>query len=608
MRNNVFSIHIVFILTASKLSFMHKLVLIQLFILISAFTVPVNAQCISGDCVAGYGTFIYPSGAKYSGQFLGSKIHGYGTLVLKNGDAYICQWVNNYREGNGKIKYANGDEYKGAFLHSKIEGQGHMVYALGGNYNGEWKNNLPEGKGVYTYANGEKYEGQLYQGKRDGYGKYYYEDQSYYEGQWKENERDGQGVLVSMDGKRSNGIWKDDQFIENNNEAFIASARPQTVTSSPGTVRLNSNTTPPSRITSNSSPNASSTPGTTIGTVPLKNCNESVCNDEIGVYQYKDGSKYVGPFKNGNPYGKGIVYYANGDRYEGDWDDVAPDGQGIMYFTSGRIYAAIWDKGRPIKQLENRMVLPSHQSNQDKNEEVKIWAVVIGVARYDHMPVLKYADDDAYQIYAFLKSPEGGALPDNQIKVLIDEDATRANIISSIQEIFGKADENDEVILYYSGHGVNGAFLPIDFDGYNNKLYHDEISELLESSHARHKLCLIDACYAGGMMDPKADFSSSLNKYYSILNKEQGGAAFILSCKNREVSLEDGGLRQGIFSHYLIRGLKGEADLNRDKIVTVQELFNFINSQVKTYTGNAQNPLIEGKYNPNMPVASVRLN
>jgi hypothetical protein len=40
--------------------------------------------------------------------------------------------------------------------------------------------------------------------------------------------------------------------------------------------------------------------------------------------------------------------------------------------------------------------------------------------------------------------------------------------------------------------------------------------------------------------------------------------------------------------------------------VSVQELFNFISHQVKTYTGNIQNPIMEGNYNPNMPVAMLR--
>ena len=61
----------------------------------------------------------------------------------------------------------------------------------------------------------------------------------------------------------------------------------------------------------------------------------------------------------------------------------------------------------------------------DRDDEVKVWAVVVGIGRYTTMPVLKYTDDDAYHIYAFLKSPEGGALPDSQIRLLIDEDAFR---------------------------------------------------------------------------------------------------------------------------------------------------------------------------------------
>ena len=82
--------------------------------------------------------------------------------------------------------------------------------------------------------------------------------------------------------------------------------------------------------------------------------------------------------------------------------------------------------------------------------------------------------------------------------------------------------------------------------------------------------------------------------------------AMILSCKDREVSLEDSGLRQGIFSHYLMKGLKGIADKNNNKVVSIIELFEYIKGQVSLYTGNIQNPVLEGNYNPNMPVAWIR--
>lgn len=559
------------------------------------FILDLTAQCLQGNCGTGVGTYLYPSGAKYSGQFLNSKINGTGTLWMNNGNVYSGQWINNYREGKGKMVFKNEDVFVGDFMHSKMQGLGTMKFAQGGQYAGQWMDDLPHGKGKYQYANGETYDGLLTYGKRNGVGRYTYEDGSVYDGQWKDNLREGQGLLVQRDGKKITGTWQSDQYINNQyapgssaNNTLLASST-QAVTPSSSVTRPNTNQP---ILNSNT---------------PLKNCNEERCMYGMGYYVYKDGSKYVGPFRNGNPFGRGIVYYATGDRYEGEWDDIAPQGQGIMYFTSGRVFAAVWDKGRPVKALENKPALRERpEIKPDLNDEVRVWAVVVGVARYAHMPVLKYADDDAYQIYAFLKSPEGGAIPDNQIKVLIDEDASRTKIIDVLQEQFGKADQNDVVLLYYSGHGINGAFLPIDFDGYNNKLYHDEINEIMEHSQAKHKLCMIDACYAGSMTDVKADFSASLNQYYNILNSEKGGTAFMLSCKNKEVSLEDSGLRQGIFSHFLIRGLKGEADQDHNKIVNVQELFNFIYTQTRMYTGNLQNPIMEGKYNPNMPVAILR--
>jgi uncharacterized caspase-like protein len=79
-----------------------------------------------------------------------------------------------------------------------------------------------------------------------------------------------------------------------------------------------------------------------------------------------------------------------------------------------------------------------------------------------------------------------------------------------------------------------------------------------------------------------------------------------MSSKADETSLESSGLRQGVFSHFLIRGLKGEADANQDKVITVQELFDFIRDKVRAYTGNRQSPVIKGTYDPKMPVAIVR--
>jgi len=98
----------------------------------------------------------------------------------------------------------------------------------------------------------------------------------------------------------------------------------------------------------------------------------------------------------------------------------------------------------------------------------------------------------------------------------------------------------------------------------------------------------------------------TLEKFYKAFEETQGGMALLLSSKGEEFSLEDGGLRSGIFSHFLIRGLKGEADGDGDKIVTVKELFDFVYQKVRRYTANVQTPTLSGKFDPKMPVAMIR--
>ena len=94
-----------------------------------------------------------------------------------------------------------------------------------------------------------------------------------------------------------------------------------------------------------------------------------------------------------------------------------------------------------------------------------------------------------------------------------------------------------------------------------------------------------------------------LEDYYKSLAQAEAGTALIMSSKSDETSLESSGLRQGVFSHFLIRGLKGEADFNADQAVSVEELYQFIFSNVRSYTGNRQSPVIQGDYDDKMIVS-----
>ncbi len=555
-----------------------------------AFLQTSTAQCIKGNCMNGSGTFMYSSGAKYIGTFKGGKMHGDGALYFSNGNKYFGQWAEQYREGKGKMVFANGDTYRGNFKRGKMNGKGTMEFRNGSRYEGNWSEDVISGKGTFFFTDGKKYVGDFRNGKMHGEGTMIYQDKSRFVGAWKNNQRDGHGTLTEANGTAIVGVWANDNFLDDNGGG--------------STVAQNDNYNQPttaSNFPSNSEANANDK--------ALRDCNKLDCMNGHGKFTYSDGSRYVGTFKNRYPHGEGTCFYSNGDKYVGGWENHAPHGEGIMYYKHGRVLGALWSNGNVIKELESGDTpIGNEYVEVDQSASVKIWAVVVGVARYQHMPVLKYTDDDAYHTYAFLKSPEGGALPDNQIKVLIDEDATRGNILRTMRNVFLRADENDVVILYFSGHGLPGSFLPVDFDGFNNKVDHEDVKAIFKESKAKHKLCLADACHSGSLtaMRNTSSFENTLKKYYSAFDNSTGGTALLMSSKGEEYSLEDQGLRQGIFSHYLIRGLKGEADKNNNKIVTVQELYDYVFKKVRNYTGNAQSPTLTGVYDSRMPVSVIR--
>ncbi len=336
-------------------------------------------------------------------------------------------------------------------------------------------------------------------------------------------------------------------------------------------------------------------------------CVSGNCNNGQGTYVYADGSKYMGDFKDSKAHGEGVCYYATGDKYVGEWVNHVFNGKGTLTKKDGTEYKGIWQRGKlVIADKDNKA--KANPKNEDISEDAqkenkaakkpKVYAVIVGVARYLHMQSLNYTDDDAYRMYAFLKSPQGGALPDSQVVILIDESATRQKIIASMEKIFNKANEEDMILFFFSGHGEKEGLLPIDYNGYDNVLEHKTIKKLLNKSKAKYKLCITDACYAGMMEEAlndkaKKTESQRITDLYKQLD-EKTSLALLMSSQAQETSVENAGLRQGIFSHFLLRALKGGADDNKDKVVTLGEVYKYVKSSVKYYTGQYQTPILVG--------------
>ncbi len=230
------------------------------------------------------------------------------------------------------------------------------------------------------------------------------------------------------------------------------------------------------------------------------------------------------------------------------------------------------------------------------------FVVIAGIADYkDNRLDLRYSDDDAYRFYAYLKSTKGGSVQDENIRILIDEAATKKNILKTMDNIFAKASQNDMLIFSFSGHGIEGAFCPYETNSnYNSMLKHSDIKKMFKKYPAKYKIIFADACHSGSIY-------KKTNKGLKPVNKtNKTNIVIIMSSKYNEESEENPKIRQGAFSYYLLRGLQGKADRNNDKIITIKELFPYIKANVINFTNNRQTPFIEGKAPKNMIIGKLK--
>ena len=229
------------------------------------------------------------------------------------------------------------------------------------------------------------------------------------------------------------------------------------------------------------------------------------------------------------------------------------------------------------------------------------WALIIGIDKYQNVQKLNYAVDDAESIKETLI--DFFDFPVENISILINEDATKPNILKSFSEITKNAMVNDRVLVFFAGHGETmdlpgggekGYLLPVEGNPeelYLSSIPMDELKEIAIMSQAKHMLYLVDACYGGiaavgsrGLEPAKTpDFIKKVTKFQSRQVITAGGRG--------EKVIEKSEWGHSAFTLNLLHGLKdGAADYNADGYITANELGMFLSDKVSTDSDNQQTP------------------
>lgn len=171
----------------------------------------VEAQCLSGDCTNGNGTYKFDNGDMYTGEWKNGLQEGYGRYDWVNRSYYIGYFVGGHREGQGKYVGSDGTILEGKFVNGELEANSGCI-----------KGDCANGTGTYKFNNGDLYEGEWRNSLRTGYGRYDWADGSYYTGYFADNNLHGKGSYIAADGTSMIGIFENNQFVgaeTNNNTA-----------------------------------------------------------------------------------------------------------------------------------------------------------------------------------------------------------------------------------------------------------------------------------------------------------------------------------------------------------------------------------------------------
>jgi len=254
-----------------------------------------------------------------------------------------------------------------------------------------------------------------------------------------------------------------------------------------------------------------------------------------------------------------------------------------------------------------------------------VLALVVGVSDYTDVNDLTYARSDAE---AFARWLIDAGVSADSITLLLDEageledlglqydTATLSRFRAGLGWLRKQAKPDDLVFVYFAGHGYQGE----DDDGdeadgvdeflvlhdtmrsavEETALRDDEFGAFLDRVGSDHVMVVFDSCHSGGQSRSLSSGSRPLGDTFDLFNDfSLDGKLILAAAREDQEALEHEGLGHGLFTHFLLQGLEGDADLDSDYRITAEELHAYVSTEVERYAwevrGREQTPEMTGR-------------
>ncbi len=231
-------------------------------------------------------------------------------------------------------------------------------------------------------------------------------------------------------------------------------------------------------------------------------------------------------------------------------------------------------------------------------------ALIVGVETYEQTPAPAiYADSDAKMFRDYASEKLG--IPDNRIETLINDGAELTDMLLSVKNWLARSVKQDrtDVYVFFAGHGLASEdgermyLLPYDGSPQlldRTAILRDELFSDIASANPRSVTVFLDTCYSGTTRGTDMLVAS---RPIAIRAKQQnipdGFTVFTAAGGDQTAKpLEEA--KHGMFSYFLMKGMEGDADSNRDNQITAAELHEYVEQNVVQQSGGSQVPELQG--------------
>jgi hypothetical protein len=197
--------------------------------------------------------------------------------------------------------------------------------------------------------------------------------------------------------------------------------------------------------------------------------------------------------------------------------------------------------------FRNQETTAPAKSDETINNIGKYYALIIGNNAYQDVNIISLDGPikDATNLYNILTTKY--TFDPRNITFL--KNATYEQMISAFDEMSNKITKNDNLVVFYAGHGVwdeakeLGYWLPVDAKKTNTAYWipNSRISDYMSSIKSKHTLLIADACFSGSIFKSRKAFSDaqpSINKLYEMPSKKAMTSGTLKEVPDKSVFLK----------------------------------------------------------------------